>query len=54
MTTFYLEIARDMMAQKRWAMAETALRRSLGFANREKVSTVNIFRSLNYVRQVAR
>jgi len=50
MTQFYLEIAQGFMVKKQWSYAETALRRAIGFANKEGVAKGNIFRSLNAVR----
>lgn len=52
MTEIYLNVAQKFIAERKFSYAETALRKALGSANKERLPTGNIFRSLNYVRGV--
>lgn len=52
MTEIYLNVAQKFITERKFSYAETALRKALGAANREKVATGNIFRALNAIRRV--
>lgn len=52
MTQIYLDCAKKFMNEGKFSYAETALRKALGAANREKIATGNIFRALNHLRGV--
>lgn len=51
MTNIYLQVAQKFISERKFAYAETALRKALGAANKEGVARGNIMRSLNYVRR---